>query len=83
MEELEGLAEQQRVKPQAAARAGSKGHIERDTHQAGTNARTCKVLDESIGHGFKDTRAARAPQHGGVTCGEEEKASEKGITYSL
>ena len=67
MEELEGLAEQQHVNPQAAARAGSEGHVKGDAHQTSADTRACQVLDESIGHGFKDTRAAGAPQHGGIT----------------
>lgn len=72
MEELDGLAEQQGVEPPAAARAGSECHVEGDAHQAGTDARTCQVLDEAIGHRFKDVCAAGAPQYGGISCGQKE-----------
>ena len=70
MEELHGLAEQQSVKPPTAARAGSEYHVEGNTHQAGADTRACQVLDEAIGHRFKDIRAAGAPQHRGISCGE-------------
>lgn len=71
MEELDGLAEQQSVKPPAAARAGSQGHVEGDAQQAGTDTRARQVLDKSVGHGFEDVCAAGAPQHRGISCGEE------------
>lgn len=61
MEELDGLAKQQSLKPPAAARADSERHVERNAHQAGTNSRARQVLDEAIGHGFKDICAAGAP----------------------
>lgn len=75
MQELDGLAEQQSVKPPAAARAGSQRHVERDADQAGADARARQVLDESVGHGFKDIRAAGAPQHRGISCEEERGAA--------
>lgn len=71
MEELDGLAEQQSVKPPAAARAGSKRHVEGNAHQAGADTRARQVLDESVGRRLKDIRAAGAPQHSGISCGEE------------
>lgn len=73
VEELESFAEHQRVKPQAAPRIGSECHIKGDAHQAGTDTRPCQVLDESIGHCFKDVCAAGAPQHSGITCREKER----------
>lgn len=72
MEELDCLAEQQSVEPPAAARAGSECHVERDADQAGTDARACQVLNEAVGHRFKDVCAAGAPQHGGVACGQKK-----------
>lgn len=72
MEELDWLAEQQSVEPPAAARAGSECHIERDADQAGTDTRARQVLDEAIGHRFKDVRAAGAPQHSGIACGQKK-----------
>lgn len=69
MEELDGLAEHQSVKPPAAARAGSERHVEGNAHQAGADTRARQVLDESVGHGLEDVRAAGAPQHRGITCG--------------
>lgn len=74
MEELDGLAEQQSVKPPAAARAGSERNIEGNADQAGADPRTCQVLDESVCHGLKDIRAAGAPQHRGISC--EERGAE-------
>lgn len=71
MEELDDLADHQRVKPPAATRAGPQRHIEGNAHQACTDPWTRQVLDEAIGHRFKDIRAAGAPQHCGVTCGEK------------
>lgn len=76
MEELDGLAEQQRVKPPAAAGAGSERHVEGDAHQAGADARARQVLDEAVCHRFKDIRAAGAPQHRGISCGEEGREAE-------
>lgn len=76
MKELDGLAEYQSVKPPAAARAGSKCNVEGNTHQAGTDTWARQVLDEAVGHGFKDIRAAGAPQHRGISCGEEERGAE-------
>lgn len=72
MEELEGLAEQQRVKPPAAAGAGSKRHVKGDAHQASADPRACQVLHKAIGHRFKDIRAAGAPQHRGIACERRE-----------
>lgn len=71
MEELDDLAEQQSVKPPAAARAGSECHVEGNAHQAGTDTRARQVLDEAIGDGFEDVCAARAPQHCGISCVEK------------
>lgn len=76
MEELDGLAEYQSVKPPAAPRAGSKCNVKGNTHQAGANTRARQVLDKAVGHGFEHIRAAGAPQHGGITCGEEERGGE-------
>lgn len=76
MEELESLAEHQRVKPPAAARTGPQGHVEGDAHQAGADPGARQVLDESIGHRFKDVCGAGAPQHGGITCREEQRRLE-------
>ncbi len=73
MQELDGLAEQQSVEPPAAARAGSQRHVEGDADQAGADARARQVLDESVGHGFKDVGAAGAPQHRGIPCKEEQR----------
>lgn len=70
MEELDGLAEQQSVKPPTAARAGTEHHVEGNAHQAGADTRACQVLDEAIGHRFKDIRAASAPQNCGISCRE-------------
>lgn len=72
MEELDGLAEQQSVQPPAAARAGSQCNVEGNADQAGADPRARQVLDEAVGHGFKDVRAAGAPQHRGISCGAEE-----------
>ena len=69
MEELDGLAQHQSVKPPAAAGAGAERHVEGDAHHAGTDTRARQVLDEAIGHGFKDACAAGAPQHCGISCG--------------
>lgn len=76
MEELDGLADDQRVKPPAAARAGSESDVEGDAHQAGADSRARQVLDEAVGHGFKDICAAGAPQDRGISCGEEESGAD-------
>lgn len=75
MEELDGLAEYQSVKPPAAARAGSERNVEGDAHQAGADSWARQVLDEAVGHGFKDICAAGAPQDRGISCGEEERGA--------
>lgn len=73
MEELDGLAEHQSVEPPAAAWARSKRNVEGNAHQAGADTWARQVLDEAAGHRFKDISAAGAPQHHGITCGEEER----------
>ncbi len=73
MEELDDLAQHQSVKPPAAARAGSERDVEGNADQAGTDARARQVLDESVGHRFKDISAAGAPQYRGVSCEEKGK----------
>lgn len=73
MEEFDGLAEQQRVKPQAAAGTGSERRVKGDAHQAGADTRACQVLYESIGHGLEDARVAGAPQHCCITCEEQKR----------
>ncbi len=76
MEELDGLAQHQSVKPPAAARTGSECNVEGNADQAGADPRACQVLDESVCHRFKDLCAAGAPQHRGISCGEEKRGAE-------
>lgn len=76
MEELDGLAEDQSVKPPAAPRAGSECDVEGNTHQAGADTRARQVLDKAIGHGLKHICAAGAPQHSGITCREGQRGAE-------
>lgn len=71
MQELEGLAEDDGVKPPAAAGAGAQRNVEGDAHQAGADPRARHVLHKAAGHGLEDARAAGAPQHRGVPCREE------------
>lgn len=73
MQELDALAEQQSVKPPAAAGAGTEHHVEWDAHQAGADTRAGQVFDEAVGHGFEDVCAAGAPQHRGISCRGGEK----------
>ena len=67
MQKLDCLADQQCAEPPATRRASAQGHVERHTHQAGTDARTRQVLDEAPGHRLEDVGAAGAPQHHGIT----------------
>lgn len=75
VQELEGFAEQQSVQPPAAARAGAQHYVEGDAHQPSADPRAGQVLDEPVGDRLEDVCAAGAPQHGGVTCGEEQRAN--------
>lgn len=70
MQELEGLAEDDGVKPPAAAGTGAQCDVEGDAHQAGADPRARHVLHEAVGHRLEDVGAAGAPQHCGVSCGE-------------
>lgn len=75
MEELDGLAEQQSVKPPAAARTGTQRQVEGNAHQAGADPRARQVLDEAVGDRFEDAGAAGAPQHCGVACVDGERGA--------
>lgn len=68
MQELEGLAEDDGVKPPAAAGAGTQHNVEGHARQAGADPRARHVLHEAAGHGLEDFGAAGAPQHCGVSC---------------
>lgn len=70
VQELEGLAEDDGVKPPAAAGAGAQCDVEGDAHQAGADPRARHVLHKAVGHRLEDLGAAGAPQHCGVSCGE-------------
>lgn len=71
LEELDGLADDQSVKPPAAAGADPQRDVEGNARQAGAHPRARQVLDEAAGDRFKDAGGAGAPQHGGVACGGE------------
>lgn len=69
VQEPEGLAEQRRLQPRAAAGAGPQRHIKGNAEQGGADTGTRQVLHEAVGHWFEDAGAARAPQHRRITCG--------------
>lgn len=83
MQELEGLAEDGGVKPPAAAGAGAQRDVEGDTHQAGADPRARHVLHEAVGHGLEDVRAAGAPQHRGISCGEYAHVSLENTVFTV
>lgn len=70
VQELDGLAEEERAEPQAAAWATgattTQRHVEGHTHQGGTDARARQVLDEATRDQLEHVGVAGAPQHRGI-----------------
>lgn len=83
VQELEGLAEDGGVKPPAAAGAGAQRDVEGDAHQAGADPRARHVLHEAVGHRLEDVRAAGAPQHRGISCGEYAHVSLEDTVFTV
>lgn len=83
VQELEGLAEDNGVKPPAAAGAGAQRDVEGDAHQAGADPRARHVLHEAVGHRLEDVGAAGAPQHCGVSCREGVYMSSGNAVFTV
>lgn len=73
LEELDGLAHDQSVKPPAATWTDPERDVKGNARQARADPRARQVLDEAAGDGLEDARGAGTPQHCDVACGREER----------
>lgn len=73
LEELDGLAHEQSVKPPAATRTDPERDVKGNARQARADPRARQVLEEAAGDRSEDARGAGTPQHRDIACGGEER----------
>lgn len=73
LEEPDGLAHDQSVKPPAATWTDPESDVKGNAGQSRTDPWACQVPDEAAGDRFEDARGGGTPQHRDIACGGEKR----------